>query len=115
MSRPVSRPIKMRLCTDETRLRGLRRGAGRSGGLGGGTLSPRRGCLAGIVSLLILLSLPAPSPAADATPSYAGQIRPLFQRRCMPCHDDATRTSRLSLESYAALMRGGTGGAVVVP
>jgi WD40 repeat protein len=33
----------------------------------------------------------------------------------MPCHDDATRTSGLSLESYAALMRGGKGGAVVVP
>ncbi len=68
-----------------------------------------------ILSFLILASLPASSSAADGAPSYGGQIQPLFQRRCMPCHDDATRTSGLSLESYAALMRGGKGGAVVVP
>jgi WD40 repeat protein len=47
-------------------------------------------------------------------PSYTRQIQPLLQRRCLPCHDSATRTSGLALDSYAGLMRGGRSGAVVV-
>jgi WD40 repeat protein len=47
-------------------------------------------------------------------PSYARQIQPLLQRHCMPCHDSATLTSGLALDSYAALMRGGKRGFVVV-
>src|SRR6266851_443803 len=72
-----------------------------------------------ITSLLpLLLHAPLPSASAAASgvpPSYLGQIQPLFQRHCMPCHDAATRTSGLNLESYAALMRGGKGGAIIVP
>src|SRR5438132_5319798 len=71
--------------------------------------------IASLMLLLLHASFPSASAAAAAAPSYARQIQPLFQRHCMPCHDAATRTSGLSLESYAVLMRGGKGGAVVVP
>ena len=71
--------------------------------------------IASLMLLLLHASFPSASAAAAAAPSYARQIQPLFQRHCMPCHDAATRTSGLSLESYAALMRGGKGGAVIPP
>jgi WD40 repeat protein/mono/diheme cytochrome c family protein len=63
---------------------------------------------------LLLASLPPLVAAPSTPPSYTQQIQPLFQRHCMPCHDGATRTSGLSLESYGAVMRGGKGGAVIV-
>src|SRR5438552_9169687 len=47
-------------------------------------------------------------------PTYSGQIQPLFQRRCTPCHDAAARTGGLALDSYAAVMRGGNRGAVII-
>src|SRR5437899_387663 len=71
--------------------------------------------IASLMLLLLNAPLSSASAAAAAAPSYSRQIQPLFQRHCMPCHDAATRTSGLSLESYAALMRGGKGGAVIVP
>src|SRR5690242_5469505 len=64
-------------------------------------------------TLLFLGLLPSASEAAPS-PSYARQIQPLFTRHCMPCHDSGTRTSGLSLASYAELMRGGKGGAVII-
>lgn len=68
------------------------------------------GVLAG---LLALGGGQLPLHGAEA-PNYARQVQPLFDRRCMPCHDHATRTSGLSLESRDLLLQGGKGGPVIV-
>lgn len=56
----------------------------------------------------------APSTAGQiaATPSFTADILPVFQRRCVACHN---ATATLNLTSYATLMTGSAEGPVVVP
>src|SRR4051812_8364620 len=92
-------PIEMRVCHYEIHLRGLGHGATREGGFCNGRPSFQWG----------LMVLACSTAAAAPPPSYSRQVQPLFQRRCMPCHDAVTRTSGLALDSFAALRRGGKG------
>jgi WD40 repeat protein len=73
----------------------------------------------GIISLLILVSwcLGGSSPRvhADATPTFDSQVAPILQKNCLACHSSASKMGGLVMESYDALMKGGTHGAVIVP
>jgi len=47
--------------------------------------------------------------------NYDDHIRPIFQNRCMRCHNDDQQRGGLSLSTHGALMQGGSSGAVVSP
>lgn len=56
--------------------------------------------------------------AAAATPqapevNFADHIKPIFQQRCMRCHNDDARKSGLSLSTIATVLEGGSSGPVV--
>jgi len=80
--------------------------------------------LAGSLALLLLLiafavsglaeeSAPAPAPApaqaAAPAPSYAADIQPIFNKRCVACHGCLGSPCNLKLTSYRAVERGGFG------
>ncbi len=66
--------------------------------------------LAGPVALLCVL------PAfAQAPPNYDDDIKPLVQRRCLPCHSSGEMRAGLSLETLQGVMKGGGSGDVVKP
>ena len=59
---------------------------------------------------------PAPGPKSDLTqqPVFGGLIQPILQRRCTACHGPEKQKADLSLESYEALLKGGTNGPVLI-
>lgn len=68
------------------------------------------------VLALLVTGVPAGSFcfAADA-PDYTKDIQPLLTKYCAGCHNDADREGKLSLESYGALLKGGSKGSVINP
>ena len=56
-----------------------------------------------------------PAFAADtATPDFARDVAPIFNKYCTGCHNGTDPQGELSLESFADLQKGGKKGAVVV-
>jgi mono/diheme cytochrome c family protein len=75
-----------------------------------------------LITLLVLaLSLPWPSSAADPTPAqlqfFEGHIRPIFANHCYKCHSQQAEKvkARLWLDTREDLLRGGESGAAIVP
>jgi mono/diheme cytochrome c family protein len=56
----------------------------------------------------------SPSAPASGGVSFAADVLPIFEDNCTRCHGDSRQNGGLRLDSYAALMAGGTDGAVVV-
>jgi hypothetical protein len=58
----------------------------------------------------------APAMTSDLTqrPLFSGLIQPILERRCSACHGPEKHKADLSMESYVALLRGGTGGPVLI-
>jgi uncharacterized membrane protein/mono/diheme cytochrome c family protein len=56
---------------------------------------------------------PAPKNLASAD-VYLDVVAPAFRQRCSSCHNDSKKKGGLSLASYAALMKGGEKGPVIV-
>jgi hypothetical protein len=54
-------------------------------------------------------------PHAAPNSFYVARIASLFDSRCLGCHDDTRAKGQLRLDSFAAVMRGGKDGAVIVP
>ena len=54
-------------------------------------------------------------PRAASGSFYVARIAPLFDARCLSCHDDTRAKGQLRLDSFAAVMRGGADGAVIAP
>lgn len=46
---------------------------------------------------------------------FESRVRPLLVERCYKCHSDKKQEGELRLDSYAAVVRGGSSGAIVVP
>ncbi len=71
----------------------------------------------GAVLLLGITGVGAGEPLTgdSATDLFEKAIAPLFERRCISCHNDQRRAGGLSLQSREALLRGGTIGQVIVP
>jgi mono/diheme cytochrome c family protein len=63
--------------------------------------------------LLALLCAAVPASAGGPAP-FADRIAPVLRQRCLPCHGDKRRGG-LDLTTRAGLLKGGDGGAVVVP
>ncbi len=59
--------------------------------------------------------VPNPSRAEDAKPvTYDDQVAAIFKQHCGQCHGEAKQKAGLDLSSYASVMKGSTGGPVVV-
>ncbi|MBA2588482.1 MAG: hypothetical protein H0U98_07640 [Alphaproteobacteria bacterium] len=54
-------------------------------------------------------------PHAAPGSFYVTRIAPLFDARCLGCHDDTRAKGQLRLDSFAAAMRGGRDGPVIEP
>ncbi len=52
---------------------------------------------------------------ADSTPNFNSEVAPILQKNCLACHSSASKMGGLVMESYAALMKGGAHGPVIVP
>lgn len=55
------------------------------------------------------------SRAAPQEISFQRTIAPIFQEKCLACHNHTTRQGGLNLESYEALLNGGKRGTPIVP
>jgi cytochrome c553 len=62
---------------------------------------------------IIVLSAAAASARADS-PTFAKDIKPLLQSKCVKCHGDKTRKADLDLSTSTGILKGGESGAVVV-
>jgi mono/diheme cytochrome c family protein len=61
-------------------------------------------------------SAPTTEPAAGgATVSFAADILPIFESRCVNCHGGNRTEAELSLRTHANAMTGSEGGAVIIP
>ena len=54
-------------------------------------------------------------PRAQASSFYARRVAPLLETRCAACHGEKRQKSDLRLDSFAAVLRGGKQGAVILP
>ena len=57
----------------------------------------------------------APAQASGTTVSFANDVMPLIQSRCINCHGGERTEAGLSLASYNGIMAGSENGPVVVP
>jgi hypothetical protein len=55
------------------------------------------------------------SAAAQTAPTYDDDIKPLIQRRCLPCHSASEMRASLNLETFGGVIKGGGSGDVVKP
>ncbi len=62
-------------------------------------------------TLLILTACITQTAAEDR---FNAQVAPLFERRCVSCHNDDLRKGGLSLQSREALLKGGDSGPAIV-
>ncbi len=67
------------------------------------------------VALMASGMFPGARVHADSTPNFDSQIVPILQKNCLACHSSAAKMGGFILENYAALMKGGAHGAVIVP
>lgn len=58
-------------------------------------------------------SVEASLKSAGQWVSFVEEVAPVFQQRCVACHNSRMAKGRLSVETYAALMQGGESGAAV--
>jgi Protein of unknown function (DUF1553)/Protein of unknown function (DUF1549)/Planctomycete cytochrome C len=80
---------------------------------------PCRCCRTYLLLLAPVLLLTLGSPAPAATPAevafFEKDVRPLLTQLCQRCHGPKKQENGLRLDSRAALLKGGNGGAVVIP
>lgn len=58
---------------------------------------------------------PTTAPAASTGVSFANDILPILESRCLNCHGGERIQEGLSIKTYAELMAGSSNGPVVVP
>ncbi|RPH62256.1 MAG: hypothetical protein EHM81_02605 [Chloroflexi bacterium] len=59
---------------------------------------------------------PAPKPPANlSNPTYDNGIEALFNAKCAVCHQGASAPKGIDVTTYAGVMKGGAGGAIIVP
>jgi WD40 repeat protein len=70
-----------------------------------------------LLGAALVLGQPASVVAADdARPiTYDDHVAAIFKRHCLQCHGESKQKAGLDLSNFASVMKGSTGGAVVVP
>ncbi len=75
-------------------------------------------CALGLLSALATVAGEEPLPVAKAgsvkSVSFAGDILPIFRKKCLACHNKSDKEASLSLETPAAIRKGGDSGPAVV-
>jgi Tol biopolymer transport system component len=76
----------------------------------------------GLVAILIAFYALIPNGAfsrralaASAPPDYTKDVVPILKKNCIICHSHGAHKSGLVMDSYEALMKGGTHGSSIVP
>lgn len=64
--------------------------------------------LVGTVPTAILANQQAPAP------TFSGSVQAIFKAKCLQCHSGPTADGKLSLDSFANVMKGGTSGKMIV-
>src|SRR5260370_20779741 len=68
-----------------------------------------------IVLVVLLMMASGPGLCAQtSSPSFAREVKPLFARYCVECHNPEKLRGGLNLESFKALEQGGDNGSVFV-
>lgn len=67
-----------------------------------------------VLGLALCLIIPQPVEASG-TPTFTAQVAPILQKKCLACHSSAAKMGGLIMDTYAALMKGGEHGLVIVP
>ncbi|HLJ56264.1 MAG TPA: c-type cytochrome domain-containing protein [Chthonomonadaceae bacterium] len=77
---------------------------------------------AAVVLAAVSISVPASEgalaqarPGSAAQPSFYRDVNPIFRTACTGCHNMEAAASGLNLTSYATAIKGGRGGALLVP
>src|SRR4029453_17130819 len=72
-----------------------------------------------IVVVLSLAQAPVPIPFAPMTRKdtvdFQGEVLPVFQKKCLACHNKGQARGDVVLETPASILEGGKNGAVVLP
>src|SRR5262245_44377117 len=68
-----------------------------------------------LLAALLILSGAVCAAAAQQPASYARQVKPLFARYCLECHNAQQTKGDLNLETFSGLLQGSKSGPVVVP
>ena len=59
---------------------------------------------------------PTPQPVEESRPvSFANDVRPILERRCLKCHGGDKVENGLSMQSHETLMKGSWNGTVITP
>lgn len=67
-----------------------------------------------LTSTLAIVAI-APTVADEKPVSFANDVAPILVDQCLACHNARTARGRFSLQTFAALMKGGESGAAVTP
>lgn len=73
------------------------------------------GKLAVMRKVLAPLEALVPAPAAGPKVTFTRDIFPIFEARCLTCHEEAKRRGGLSLATFNHAMEGGSSGQVILP
>ncbi len=75
-----------------------------------------------VTGVLTVLSLAAAfgnfavvAAVGQEPPTYAKNIEPMLQKKCLTCHTSAVKMGGLIMEDYQSLLKGGAHGPVIVP
>jgi mono/diheme cytochrome c family protein len=71
--------------------------------------------LKSLMPAVIVAGLSASTAAAADPVNYDEHIKPILRRHCLACHGDDKQEADLNLQSFAAAMKGGSGGKAFVP
>ena len=71
--------------------------------------------IAGSIAITLAWFLATACAAAEPVPDYSTQIAPILKKYCAGCHNDDDVEGELSLESFAAIGRGGEHGPALQP
>lgn len=69
----------------------------------------------GVAAAPVAALAPTADPAPKDHSPYTVLIVPLFERSCVSCHGPDKQKGSLRMDTYAAVMKGGEDGAVIVP
>src|SRR5262249_56305427 len=65
--------------------------------------------------LLLLALLLAASPLRAAAPDFDKDVKPILSAHCVKCHGGDRTRAELDVRSKSGLLKGGEGGAAIVP
>ncbi len=68
-----------------------------------------------LIAVLVLALLPAVASAEPKVPTFEADILPVLNAHCLQCHGGVHQKSGLDLRTLASVLKGGNGGAAVVP